>query len=140
MSAGNFTVKKTTRVFSAIAIDQAHEQNNVSVKGGRGAVGLTENPEALRRWMVSGPEMARVIGEFQATADMRLKEANLKHHGQTRHTQMAHAQDVKTLALVIRETGNPFSDDKSDLLVLESRDLADPSVIRTVRNIGARPV
>ena len=36
---GNFTVKKSERVFSAIAIDQAHEQNNASVKGDGGAVG-----------------------------------------------------------------------------------------------------
>ena len=59
---GNFTVKKTTHAFSAMAIDQAHEQSNASVKGDGGAVGLTENPAALRRWMVSGPEMARLIG------------------------------------------------------------------------------
>ncbi len=55
---GNFTVKKTTHAFSAMAIDQAH----ASVKGDGGAVGLTENLAALRRWMVSGPEMARLIG------------------------------------------------------------------------------
>ena len=30
-------------------------------------VGLTENPAALRRWMVSGPEMARIIGEFEVS-------------------------------------------------------------------------
>lgn len=51
---GNFTVKKSKHAFSAIAIDHAHEQNNASVKGDGGAVGLTENPSALRRWMVSG--------------------------------------------------------------------------------------
>ena len=56
--------KKKTHVFSGNAIDQAHEQNNASVKGDGGAVGLTENPAALRCWMVSGPEMARLIGEF----------------------------------------------------------------------------
>ena len=38
------------KVFSGIAIDQAHEQNNASVKGDGGAVGLTENLAALRRW------------------------------------------------------------------------------------------
>ena len=74
--AGNFTVKKTTYAFAALAIDQAHEQNNASVKGDGGAVGLTENPSALRRWMVSGPEMARVIAEFQATADTRTKKTS----------------------------------------------------------------
>ena len=64
---GKFTVKKTTHSFSAMAIDQAHKQNNASVKGDGGAVGLTENSAALQRWMVSGPEMARVIGEFRAS-------------------------------------------------------------------------
>ena len=47
--AGNFTMKKTSRPFSAMAIDQAHEQNNASVKGDGGAVRLTENPIALKR-------------------------------------------------------------------------------------------
>ena len=68
---GKFTVKKTKHAFSTIAIDQAHEQNNASVKGDGGAVGLTENPAALRRWMVSGPEMARVIGEFEFSTKKR---------------------------------------------------------------------
>jgi len=44
-------VHKKRRRFSAIPIDQAHEQHNALVKGG-GAIGLTENPMALRRWMV----------------------------------------------------------------------------------------
>ena len=34
---GNVVVKKTTHVFSGIAIDQAHEQNNASVKGDGGS-------------------------------------------------------------------------------------------------------
>ena len=33
----NVVVKKTTHVFSGIAIDQAHEQNNASVKGDGGS-------------------------------------------------------------------------------------------------------
>ena len=68
------TVKKTTHSFSAIALDHAHEQNNASVKGDGGAVELTENPTALQRWMVSGPEMARVIREFEAAIGERKKK------------------------------------------------------------------
>lgn len=63
---GNFMVKKTAHRFSAIAIDLGHEQNNAAVKDDGVTVYLTENPAALRRWMVSGPEIARVIGEFEA--------------------------------------------------------------------------
>ena len=39
-------------------IDQAHEQNNLVVKGSGGAVGLTENPAAFRKWMIAKPEQA----------------------------------------------------------------------------------
>ena len=41
---GHFTVQKTTKAFSAIALDQNHEQLNCMIKGDGGAIGLTENP------------------------------------------------------------------------------------------------
>ena len=47
-SEGHFTVHKTQMVFSSIPIDQAHEQNNACIKGDGGAIGLTDNPSALR--------------------------------------------------------------------------------------------
>jgi hypothetical protein len=37
------------------------------VKGEGGAVGLTENPSALKRWMISGREIARIVSEFEKT-------------------------------------------------------------------------
>ena len=61
---GKFVVRKSTRCFSRIPIDQAHEQNNAMVKGSGGAVGLTENPIAQRLRMVSDPEEARLVNEF----------------------------------------------------------------------------
>ena len=69
----NFTVKKTRRAFSSIAIDQAHEQNNAAVKGDGGAVRLIQNSEALRRWAVAGPELARLIAEFDKSMDASKK-------------------------------------------------------------------
>ena len=50
---GNFVVHKTNHNFSALALDQAHEQANAIIKGDGGSIGLTEKPSALRRWMVS---------------------------------------------------------------------------------------
>ncbi len=58
-------VHKTRNKFSAMALDQCHEQNNAMVKGSGGAIGLTGNPGALRRWMVVGPEIARITAEFE---------------------------------------------------------------------------
>ena len=60
---GNFTVRKTGKAFSNMAIDQAHEQNNAVVNGDGGAIGLTEDPSPLRRWMVAGPELSRLVNE-----------------------------------------------------------------------------
>ena len=44
----NWVVQKTCRRFSAIPLDQKHEQENAKVKGKEGVVGLTENPSALQ--------------------------------------------------------------------------------------------
>jgi len=45
------------------------------------------------------------------------------------------ARDVKALTCVKGEMGNPFCDDNKDILVLDSRDLADPAVINTLCQI-----
>lgn len=116
-------MEKSKHAFSAIAIDHAHEQNNASVKGDGGAVGLTENPSALRRWMVSGPEMARLIGEFESS--IMEQDNDCSHHEQKKHTQIAFARNVKALSGAMEEMGNPFTEDSSDLLVLDSRNIAD---------------
>ena len=121
-------------MFSGIAIGQAHEQNNASMKGGGGAVGLTENPAALRRWMVSGPEMARLIGEFEVSTK-KIKKTDFRHHQQTKHAQITFGRDITSLTAVIEEMGNPFAENSKDLLVLDSRNLADPAVIDTWRQI-----
>ena len=39
-------IEKTENRFSAIPLDQNHEQENAIVKGGDGIIGLTENPSA----------------------------------------------------------------------------------------------
>ena len=56
---------KTKQTFSSMLLDQAHEQNNKTVKGAGAAVCLTEYPDALKRWMVADPEQARILSEFE---------------------------------------------------------------------------
>lgn len=46
---GGFVVRKTKNRFSAIAIDQAHEQSNALIKGNGGAVGLLQEMQKLIR-------------------------------------------------------------------------------------------
>ena len=49
---GNFVVQKYLHVFSTMSIDQTHTQVNKHIKCDGGAVGLTEDQQALHRWMV----------------------------------------------------------------------------------------
>ena len=72
---GNFVVKKTAHRFSAIAIGQGHEQKrNTAAKDDRRAAGLTENPAALRYWMV------------EASTEKRRK-LDPRHYEEAKHKQ-----------------------------------------------------
>ena len=46
---GKFAAQKTSRRFSSMALDQAHEQVNCDIKCSGGAVGLFNNQNALQR-------------------------------------------------------------------------------------------
>ena len=52
-------------MLSGLAIDQAHKQANAVVKGDGGANGVTKDPSALRRWMVSGPESSWSVNQYE---------------------------------------------------------------------------
>lgn len=105
---GNFVVHKSDRAFSAVAIDQAHEWLNAVIKGDGGAVGLTENPSALRRWMLAGPEVSRLVANYEALSGAKAVKKGNHHHEQIEAAQKAFFEKVKRLTSVMREMGNPF--------------------------------
>ena len=80
--SGNFVVRKTITSFSVIALDQAHEQNNAIMKGVGGAVGLfsKDMDSALRRWEVAGPEVCRLLEEYERLYNITSNENKGKHH------------------------------------------------------------
>jgi hypothetical protein len=133
-----WVIQKTEKKFSSIPIDQAHEQNNAVVKGSGGAVGLTENPVAFTRWMVAGPEMSRLLKEFETGFLMdedHDNEVNYLHHEQGLATQKRFQKQVQNLTETITEMGNPFRDDFKELVALDTHNCADESVIMTVNRI-----
>ena len=111
------------------------EQNNAHIKGYGGAVGLTDNHSALRCWMVAGPEVARVIEEFHDQQHHCGGEADRHHHDQTPSVQAAFAKDVCSLASVIDDLGNPFEEESTDLLVLDTKEISDHTSVEAVRNV-----
>ena len=129
-SAGRFVAHKTQRSFSGMALDQAHEQLNALVKGDGGAVGLTEHPAALRRWMVAGPEISRMIQEFECNSIHSLTS----HHDQSHNSQVTFKKDVEALVDAFCDLGNPFLEDSGDLMTLDTKDIMDEEVVKSIRN------
>ena len=107
---------KTTMSLLTI-LHQAHENNNAMVKGDGGAVGQAENPGPLRRWMVSGPEISRMINEFELSVDLKKKgeHSRMKHHGVQKSVLEAFFKQTKALVAAIEEMSNPFMEDSNQL-------------------------
>ena len=84
--------------------------------------------------MVAGPEIARTIDGFEtACLDNHTGRDNGRHHEHTMAEQVTFASEVQALVEVIEDLGNPFMEESGDLLVLDTRDIADPAVVTTVR-------
>ena len=131
---GKFVIHKSNRVYSGIAIDQAHEQNNAILKGEGGIIGITEDESSLLRWAVAGPEVCRVIKEYE-TISITDKTVNLKHHEETPSAQKGFKTDVFSLIHTIEEMGNPFLEESTtDLLTLDTKDVMDQKVTTMLKN------
>ena len=116
-------------MFFSIPFDQAHEQENRIVKSSGGVVGITNNPAALRRLMLSGPELARCVNEFQDEYFNQDGEHQNIHHDQAHSIQATFQKQVINLAEAITRMVNPFLDDFQDLVNLENRNCLDESAV-----------
>ncbi|KAL9953154.1 hypothetical protein ACROYT_G040524 [Oculina patagonica] len=81
--------------------------------------------------MVAGPEIARAVNEFESAYEVQ-KRANTCHHEQVSSVQKAFAKDVQNLIEVIDEMGNPFREDSTDLIVLDTKEIVPKSVVEAV--------
>ena len=77
--AGKFVIHKTDRHFSVMAFDQAHQQANAVIKGDGGAIGITEDPSALKRWMVAGPLVSHLVANYEEVSGVKV-EPEKRHH------------------------------------------------------------
>ena len=47
-----------------------------------GAIGLTEDPTTLRRWMIAGPQVRRLAVRYEEVAGTKDATTSRKHHEQ----------------------------------------------------------
>ena len=107
---GHFTSRKTASNFSALSDDHLHEQNNKIIKGDGGAIGIFGNETALLKWMVGGPEISRMVHEFEQTVGSSGDSHSPCHHEVSKHFQSRFIGHVSKVVLSLREDGNPFAE------------------------------
>ena len=138
---GHFAVHKSSNIFSLIAIDQAHEQMNRLIKGSAGAVGLFDNPQAFQRWMVAGPEVTRMLVEYETYISDDDVQITSSHHEMVPCFQKRFQKDVKALQVVFQDIGNPFRDDSKELYTLDTKAVVADSTAQelyTIWEIGSK--
>ena len=117
----HFAMHSTGKRFSAIAIDQAHEQNNKMIKGDGGAICLTEDPSALRRCLVAGPEIGQMLEQLEDSyGGVR---TDTRHHEETEANQKHFLEHVRQMTNATEEKGNPFMEDTKELIVLYGKEI-----------------
>ena len=101
--SGNFVIRKTTNPFSAIALDQTHEQNNATIEGVGSAIGLLskDKDSTLRRWEVAGPEVCRLLAEYERLHNIIPNENKGKHHEDSPEFQKNFFSDIQKFLLLL---------------------------------------
>ena len=133
---GNFVISRTRNVFSAMGLDQRHEQLNKDVKGDREIVGLTEDEDKLRHWSICSPGVSRVVSEFEKNTVLEPKiHTKFHHHEDSESFKARFAKHVSDLKKEFVNLGNPFLGDSTDLTQLGTEDVIYLDVVCTVRNI-----
>ncbi|CAG9821995.1 unnamed protein product [Phaedon cochleariae] len=129
-----FVLPITENPDSYLAIDHAHKQNNAKVKGNGGAVGLTSDPSALRRWTIGGPEICRLLNEFNHSEDADDDEVPISrtHHEQTKSYQSRFADHFAALKDAFLTYENPFSVQGTELVAIDSSVVVGTDAVQTL--------
>ena len=138
INEGNFVISRTPNVFSAMGIDQCHEQLNKLVKGEEGAIGLTEDEDRLRKWMVCGPEVATIVMEFEENSVLKqTRKTKYMNREETVAFQKRFKTHVDCLVSETKKFGNPFiiNDEECELVQLDTRDVMGPNIVKSINEI-----
>ena len=132
---GKFVTQKSNKPFSSLSDD--HIQCNRNVKDHGGTVGIMTNPTSLVRWMVAGPEISRMVKEYEDLVGIVADgDTQYSHHEDTKAFEKRFQNDVRSLVQVIEDEGNPFQED--DVLVsLVSKEVMDGPAIESIKQAAS---
>ncbi|CAL8342969.1 unnamed protein product [Arctogadus glacialis] len=81
---------------------------------------MLENPDMLERWIVTGPEISRVLEEFTTVNDSDDSEWR-PHHEEGSASQQRFQRHTKDLMELLLSNGNPFEESSKDLVTLDNK-------------------
>ena len=94
-----------------------------------GAIGLTDNPQMLERWIIAGPELSRVVKEFEGVQN-ELDE--LPHHQKSRASQRRFLCHVRDQIDGILMNGDLFEEQLRGLVSLGDKVCESPASAHSV--------
>ena len=100
-------------------MDQNHEQLNASTQDVGAAIGLTKNDIPLQRWLITGPEVASLLKEFE-TLHTANQEPALEHHDTSASAAKQFLSAVKMYLGAMDDLCNLFLDENFDLYSLDT--------------------
>ena len=124
----NFIVKKTSRVFLTMRIDQAHEQNNRAVKVDDGVIGIMDNENALLEWVLPVLYVARMA----CCESTNGSPSNLHEDIKSFKKEFCSRRIKLFEALKLFE--NTFSDPPEELMNIISKELMSAKASSSVRS------
>ena len=77
--------------------------------------------------MIAGPQVSRLVARYEEVAGTKDATISKKHHGQGGGAQTTFFNRVEKLFTVFIEISNPLEEESADLLVLGTKDTADPA-------------
>jgi len=89
---------------------------------------------------ISGPEMARFVGDFLQNIKISEEDAT-RHHEDKPATQLRFIKDVQMLISTIEDMGSPFSDCSEHLVTLDSGQIMEPEIcenLKRIRDLGQK--
>ena len=85
--------------------------------------------------MVAGPEQARILQQFEENLFPEGETSDHQQHEQGAASQERFKKQVQNMFQVMLDMGNPFTDECSELLVLDTRNCTTDAVVSTVMTI-----
>ena len=85
----------------------------------------------------AGPEIARVITEFEVGIILTRKNAVFQHHVQSPSVQQRFVAHTKALVIAFQEAGNPFDEDSHEVVIIDTREVMPNNVARSIMGAHA---